>query len=370
MAASSGNAVAKKSRRKVAKSPWKTPNLLPDVGHPAPPFDSEETAHRVVEHEVIPARVPQRLRQAASAAGLTQKPELPDAFRHAVQKQGRPHAATMMKHATESLVQKGVRFGSGGFDPEEEALDPDAEEKTLKIRLHTDQELRQAFTIFDLNGNDYIDAAELRHIFAQIGEMPSDNEISAMLLLCDPRGEGCVNFDDFLNVFANPADALRNANVKGIKHLLPRKKIDFDIRDPLGLVLEEKVRLKDVSLMVVDVRKGSQSYDAGVKAGWKVISLEGFPLVSQKDFEARLTKIENQAKPDDEEDLGPNGGKKGRGKGGAAAKPVAKPPIKWDYSIVFAILAGVGDSSSEEQEEEEEEEEEKDEEEDEDDEDA
>merc|ERR1719482_475319 len=132
-----------------------------------------------------------------------------------------------MKRATEALVKKGVRFGSGGYDPEEVDVDPDAQNKGLKIRLYTDQELRQAFGVFDLNGNDYIDAAELRHIFAQIGEMPSDNEISAMILLCDPRGEGTVNFDDFLNVFANPVESLRNANIRGLKHLLPRKKIGF-----------------------------------------------------------------------------------------------------------------------------------------------
>lgn len=364
MAASSGDGAAKatvkKVRKKEAKLPFKTPHSLARAGHPEPPYDSEETRHRLEEHIVKPGRVPNTLRQAAEAAGFTTKSELPDVFQHAVHKQGRPHAEKLMRRTTEALVKKGVRFG--GYDPTEEKAGADAQKAGLKIRLYTDQELRQAFGVFDLNGNDYIDAAELRHIFAQIGEMPTDNEISAMILLCDPRGEGTVNFDDFLNVFANPADALRNANIKGIKHLLPRKKIDFDIRDPLGLVLEDKVRLKDTSVFVMDVRKGSQSQEGGVKAGWKVISLEGDPVTSTKDFETRLTIIEKQAKPEEEEDEDGKDkkGKKGRGKGAAKdEKPGEKKQIKWDYSIIFEVLAGVGDSSSSDsfQEEEEEEEE-------------
>merc|ERR1719201_2434616 len=198
--------------------------------------------NRVPEMYIRPGPMPPSLRQAADAAGLTFKPQLPDSLAHATHRQGRPRAEKLMRHTTEELVKKGVRFGTGEFDPVEDAADKGKEEKALVIRPFLEKEIRQAFNTYDLDGNDFIDAAELRHIFAQIGEMPSDNEISAMILLCDPRGEGTVNFDDFLNVFANPADALRNANVKGIKHLLPRKKIDLDIRDPLGITLEEKVR--------------------------------------------------------------------------------------------------------------------------------
>lgn len=360
----------KKQRRVVAKAPFKTPYSLGNQPRPPAPEEDEALQNRVPEHFVRPGPVPNRLRHAAEAAGLTFKPELPDAFRHAVYRQGRPKADSLMRHTTQELVKKGVRFGTGGFDPAyEEPVDPDAEEKQLVIRPYTDVELRRAFNVFDLNSNDFIDAAELRHIFAQIGEMPSDNEISAMILLCDPRGDGTVNFDDFLNVFSNPADSLRNANIRGLKHLLPRKKLDFDIRDPLGFMLEEKWRLKECKLMVMDVRKGSQAQDAGVKSGWKVISLEGVPVTTEKDFENRIKKLEKSAAPEDGEEEGSflqqmiakNKAKGGKDKG--KEEPVKKAVVKYDYTIVFEVLAGADDtSSSSEAEEEVEEDEEEDEE--------
>lgn len=363
----------KKSKKIVGKVPFSVPHGLPKHPHPTPPGEPEDIITRRPDHVVRPAAVPAQLALAAHAAGLTYKPELPDAFRHAVQRQGRPGAERMMRKATTAMIKKGVRFGSGGFDPDDDDLE-DTGEKELVARPYSEKELRQAFTLFDLDGNDYIDVAELQHIFAQIGEMPSDNEISAMILLCDPRGDGTVNFDDFLNIFSNPAESLRHVNLKGLKHLLPRRKVDFDVRDPLGLVLEERVRLKDISLVVVEVRKGGQAQDAGVKNGWKVITLEGQPVASEKDFEAKIKKLESGAEEEDEEEenlgIAALGGK-GRGKGDPKAKAAPKSGKvdagKYDYSIVFEVLAGAdSSSSSEELEEEAEEEADEDEDEDED----
>lgn len=330
----------RKIKKAQAPVPFRTPHALPRHPSPIPPWDSDEVQRRVPHHAVRPAEIPTTLKKAADAAGLTFKPELPDVFRHAVHRQGRPHAEKMMRRTTEGLVKKGVRFGSGGFDPEDDHVFDDGSTKKLKLRPYSDQELREAFKCFDLNGNDYVDVSELTHIFAQMGEMPTENEISAMILLCDPRGDGAVNFDDFLNIFSNPAEALRTANIKGIKHLLPRKTIDFDIRDPLGLVLEEKYKLKTISLLVEEVRRNSQAHDAGVKNGWKVVLLEGSPVLSEKDFENRISKLERSLDPEPD---------KGKGRGNAPPEPAIKQPKKYTYSIVFAVLPGIDDTSSEEE---------------------
>lgn len=340
MAASSA-AAPKKARKVVAKTPFRQPASLPRHVKPPPPEEGEEMYNRVPEMYIRPGPMPPSLRQAADAAGLTFKPQLPDSLAHATHRQGRPRAEKLMRHTTEELVKKGVRFGTGEFDPVEDAADKGKEEKELVIRPFLEKEIRQAFNTYDLDGNDFIDAAELRHIFAQIGEMPSDAEISAMILLCDPRGDGTVNFDDFLNVFSNPAESLRNANIRGLKHLLPRKKIGFDIRDELGLTLQEKTRLKDTSLIVQEIRKGSQAQENGVKSGWKVLELEGEVVCKEKDFETKLKQIERGSAPDDDE---PGALKSLNKKGGGDAEK--KKQVKYDYSILFEVLPGAGDSSS------------------------
>lgn len=358
MAAAGDPPKVKKPKKQFGKLPFRAPFVLPKTSAPLPPEEDEELANRVPQHVLRPAPVPQRLRQAADAAGLGFKPELPDHFAHAAHRSGRPGAVPMMRKTAKTLTERDhVRFGSGDYDPEEEEEVEDEEERKKKLvhKPWTDSQLRQAFSTFDLDQNDFVDAAELRHIFAQIGEMPSDNEISAMIMLCDPRGDGTVNFDDFLTVFSQPAESLRNVNVKGLKHLLPRKKVDFDIRDPLGIVLEEKTRLKERWLVVSEVRRGSQAQDEGVKNGWKVVTLEGEKVVTEKDFSSRLKKLEKAAAPDDDEpDFVASLTSKGKAKAKAEAlseeeKKKRRQQIKYDYSIVFEVLPGIDDTSSSEE---------------------
>lgn len=87
-------------------------------------------------------------------------------------------------------------------------------------------ELRKVFNGLDFTSSDRIKASELRHIFAQIGMMPTDGEIDGMIYMCDPEGEGVVTFENFLNVFSTPAESLRHINVHKLKELVTGQKDD------------------------------------------------------------------------------------------------------------------------------------------------
>lgn len=56
-------------------------------------------------------------------------------------------------------------------------------------------ELKKAFKVFDLDGNGYISAAELRHVMANLGEKLSDADIDEMIKAADNDGDGQVDFD-------------------------------------------------------------------------------------------------------------------------------------------------------------------------------
>merc|ERR1719409_1747247 len=98
---------------------------------------------------------------------------------------------------------------------------------------------------------------------------------------------------------------------------------------------------------------GSQSQDAGVRAGWKVLSVEGEMVKNEKDFESKIRALERQVGDDDEEDeFGNKKEKKGKGKGkgkGKEEEPAERKMIKYDYAIVFEILPGTDETSSEEE---------------------
>ena len=60
-----------------------------------------------------------------------------------------------------------------------------------------DAEIREAFFTFDMNGNGYVGAAEIRFVMDALGEQVTDQEIDEMIRLIDIDGDGQVNFKEF-----------------------------------------------------------------------------------------------------------------------------------------------------------------------------
>ena len=60
---------------------------------------------------------------------------------------------------------------------------------------HSDEEIRQAFRVFDKDGNGFISAAELRHVMINLGEKLTDEEIDDMIREADTDGDGQVNYE-------------------------------------------------------------------------------------------------------------------------------------------------------------------------------
>lgn len=80
---------------------------------------------------------------------------------------------------------------SGGqpFAPSEPPRDPNGK--------FTDKEILEAFQAFDLDHNNYVGAAEIRHVLINIGESPTDEEVDEMIKMVDKDGDGQVSFDEF-----------------------------------------------------------------------------------------------------------------------------------------------------------------------------
>jgi calcium-binding protein CML len=60
-----------------------------------------------------------------------------------------------------------------------------------------DEELREAFKVFDKDQNGYISATELRHVMINLGEKLTDEEVEQMIREADLDGDGQVNYDEF-----------------------------------------------------------------------------------------------------------------------------------------------------------------------------
>ena len=56
-------------------------------------------------------------------------------------------------------------------------------------------DVRQAFRMFDRDGNGTINAQELRHVMINLGEKLSEDEVDEMMREADVDGDGEINYE-------------------------------------------------------------------------------------------------------------------------------------------------------------------------------
>lgn len=62
----------------------------------------------------------------------------------------------------------------------------------------SEEEIREAFRVFDKDGNGFISAAELRHVMTNLGEKLTDEEVDEMIREADIDGDGQVNYEGMI----------------------------------------------------------------------------------------------------------------------------------------------------------------------------
>ncbi|XP_011427026.1 calmodulin-A-like [Crassostrea angulata] len=67
----------------------------------------------------------------------------------------------------------------------------------------TTEELKEAFKVFDKDGNGFISASELRHVMKSLGERLTDEEVDEMIKEADLDGDGQVNYEEFVKMMAS-----------------------------------------------------------------------------------------------------------------------------------------------------------------------
>ena len=68
--------------------------------------------------------------------------------------------------------------------------------------VDSEDEIKEAFRVFDKDGNGFISAAELRHLMINIGEKLSDDEVDQMIKEADIDGDGQVNYEEFAKMMS------------------------------------------------------------------------------------------------------------------------------------------------------------------------
>jgi calmodulin len=65
-----------------------------------------------------------------------------------------------------------------------------------------EEELRDAFRLYDKQGNGYINVSDLRDILRALDEKITEDELDEMIAEIDTDGSGTVDFDEFMEMMS------------------------------------------------------------------------------------------------------------------------------------------------------------------------
>ncbi|XP_071526560.1 neo-calmodulin-like isoform X2 [Panulirus ornatus] len=68
--------------------------------------------------------------------------------------------------------------------------------------IGNEDELKEAFKVFDKKNSGYLSSTELRHVMTSMGEKMSEQEVEDMIKEAAPNGDGKVNYEEFVNIIA------------------------------------------------------------------------------------------------------------------------------------------------------------------------
>ena len=63
-----------------------------------------------------------------------------------------------------------------------------------------EEEIQEAFRIFDKDGNGVNSAAELKQVMVNLGEKLTDRMVREMIIVADSNGDNHINFEEFVTV--------------------------------------------------------------------------------------------------------------------------------------------------------------------------
>ncbi|OAY42108.1 calmodulin-like protein 11 isoform X2 [Manihot esculenta] len=73
--------------------------------------------------------------------------------------------------------------------------------KARKMKeTEAEEELKEAFKVFDKDQDGYISPNELRHVMINLGEKLTDEEVEQMIREADLDGDGQVNYEEFVRM--------------------------------------------------------------------------------------------------------------------------------------------------------------------------
>ena len=124
--------------------------------------------------------------------------------------------------------------------------------KPFELSKEQKEELKEAFEVFDADGNGSINAEELQIVLEAVGRKMTEDEVADAITKVDEGGNGEIEFDEFLQLMTAEMSNTHNDEelIEAFKFYGPKSDKDGITRDMLGETLknDSEINLPDEDL--------------------------------------------------------------------------------------------------------------------------
>ena len=129
-----------------------------------------------------------------------------------------------------------------------------AQQKPFELTKEVKEELKEAFEVFDADGDGHINAEELQVVLEAAGRKMTREEVEAKIAEVDDDGAGELEWDEFLNLMTEEMRAKQTDEelIEAFKFFGPNNDQEGITKEQLMAVLEqegEKVTDDDIDLL-------------------------------------------------------------------------------------------------------------------------
>uniref|UniRef100_A0A0B6ZYD0 EF-hand domain-containing protein n=1 Tax=Arion vulgaris TaxID=1028688 RepID=A0A0B6ZYD0_9EUPU len=167
--------------------------------------------------------------------------------------------------------------------------------KGKKIKAHNLRELREAFRLFDKDGDGSISTEELGTVMRNLGQFPSIDELNQMLKEIDIDGDGTFSFEEFVQVMANVGGISENSQQDEEEELRQAFRV-FD-KSGCGYITPSDLR-------AVLQCMGEELTEEEIDEMIAEVDIDGDGRI---DFEEFITCMRSEDHEDDDDDSSANG---------------------------------------------------------------
>lgn len=126
---------------------------------------------------------------------------------------------------------------------------------TAKLTEEQIEEHRQAFSMFDKDGDGQITAEELGHVLRQLGQYPTKEQLQEMIRGVDKDGNGSIEFSEFLQMCQQKSDTnAEEAELKAAFDVFDKDGNGFisaqELRGVMQNLGEDEITQEDVDAMI------------------------------------------------------------------------------------------------------------------------